>query len=199
MMKQFPEHQRWPLGSFGNVQVILLGDQAAMQPLRHLTQAAFARIEDRFPGLVSHFPGLTIYFADGVITSGGEALAAQNAIIIDTTKALMTLQHAENYLVELGILNPGDWTALADADTIQGELAVVHELGHILEATVHREEGVAFADLRRVDATTKYGQLKAKEDYAEAFVYEVYRGSLERSRSDLILTDIAQIRQSGKP
>jgi hypothetical protein len=196
MLQRFPEEQRHTLSSVGGVEVIGLGSLESVESLAPSAQTALGRLQTYMDGGLSEvFPDLKIYFADGVIDGGGEALAEENAVIIDAAKGKMSVAEAEDFLVGIGELDKDDWSKLAAEGVTYAEITIVHELGHILEARAHEQQGTAFAELSSDNAPTKYGRKAHNEDYAESFFYDVYGGRLESSRKTILQSDIQRIRQ----
>ncbi len=190
MLQQFGAEQH-SLASAGGIEVVGLGNKEQMEALAPAAQVALDRLQARFGDqLDAAFPGLKIYFADGVIDGGGEALADENAVIMDASKAAMSVGEAEDLLVGMGELNAGDWTSKVGRDISYGEITIVHEMGHMLEAQAHREEGVAFAALPLEGAATKYGSKAHNEDYAEAFFYDTYGLEVSADRKAILDRDV---------
>lgn len=196
MLQQFGAEQH-SLVSVGDIEVIGLGNKEQMEALAPAAQIALDRLQARFGGqLEAAFPGLKIYFADGVIDGGGEALADENAVIMDASKAAMSVGEVEDLLVGMGELNVGDWTSKVGRDISYGEITIVHEMGHMLEARAHGEEGTAFADLSLDGAVTKYGGKAHNEDYAEAFFYDTYGLEVSTDRKAILDKDVSSLTPS---
>lgn len=191
MLQQFGAEQH-TLAQVGGIEVIGLGNKEQMKALAPAAQIALDRLQTRFGGqLEAAFPGLKIYFADGVIDGAGEALADENAVIMDASKAAMSVGEVEDLLVGMGELNTGDWTSKVGRDISYGEITIVHEMGHMLEARAHGEEGTAFADLSLDGAVTKYGSKANNEDYAEAFFYDTYGLEVSADRKAILDRDVS--------
>lgn len=191
MLQQFGAEQ-YNLASAGDIEVIGLGSKEQMDALAPAAQVALDRLQARFGGqLEAVFPGLKIYFADDVIDGGGEALADENTVIMDASKAAMSVGEVEDLLVGMGELNAGDWTSKVGRDISYGEITIVHEMGHMLEARAHGEEGTAFANLSLDGAVTKYGSKAHNEDYAEAFFYDTYGLEVSADRKAILDKDVA--------
>lgn len=195
MLQKFGAEQH-NLVSVGGIEVIGLGDKEQLDKLAPAAQVALERLQARFDGrLGESFPGLKVYFADGVIDGGGEALADENAIIMDASKAAMSVQDVEELLVGVGELNAGDWVGKVGGEISYGEITLVHEMGHMLEAKAHNQEGVAFAGLSLAEAPTKYGSKAHNEDYAESFFSDVYGIPLNSARKKILDADIEKVAQ----
>lgn len=195
MLQKFGAEQH-SLVSVGGIEVVGLGNKEQLDKLAPATQVALERLQARFGGrLGESFPGLKVYFADGVIDGGGEALAGENAIIMDASKAAMSVQDVEELLVEMGELNMGDWVDKVGGDITYGEITLVHEMGHMLEAKAHNQEGAAFAGLSLAEAPTKYGSKAHNEDYAESFFSDVYGIPLDPARKAILDADISRVSQ----
>lgn len=193
VLQQFGPEQH-VMASVGGIEVIGLGNIEQTEVLVAAANAALARLQGRFGGrLGAAFPELKIYFADGVINTGSEALANENAIIIDASKAAMSVGDVEALLVEMDYLNPGDWTSKVGPDLSYGEITIVHEVGHILEAQAYGTEGVGFASLPLETAVTKYGSKAHNEDYAEAFFCDAYGIDVGSARKDILERDIRRM------
>jgi hypothetical protein len=204
LLQQFGNSERHPLLRLGDletgIEFVCLGNVEAIEPLTQGTEAAVARLQQAFDGrLTEAFPGLKVYFGDGIISGGGEAFANDNAIIIDAAKSRMTVAEAERFLVESGSLDEGDWTKIVTPDTTYGEITIVHELGHVLEVKAHGGEGVAFEGLVHEEAPTRYGrEVDEKdgpnnEDYPESLVYEVYGAHIDEARRAILHDDIQRV------
>ena len=182
------------MASVGGIEIIGLGNKEQMEALAPAAKAALDRLQDRFGGrLEAAFPGLKIYFTDGAINTGGEALADENTIIMDASKAAMSVGDVETLLVEMGYLNPGDWTSKVSPDLSYGEITIVHEMGHMLEAREYGAEGVGFASLPSETAVTKYDSKAPNEDYAEAFFYDTYGLDVGSDRKTILERDIGNV------
>jgi hypothetical protein len=194
LLERFPPDQRHRLAAAGAVEVIGLGERRTIVLAAPAARAALARLDTYFDRLLSRvLAGVAVYVADGVIDSGGEALADENAVIIDATKARMSVFAVEAHLVRLGDLNPGDWSRLVRPDTTYGEITIVHELGHVLEARAHGQEGTALADLPPADAPTLYGRKGPREAYPETFFYDVYGGRLNPAYQAVVRQDVLRL------
>jgi hypothetical protein len=193
MLQEFGTEQHSMI-SLGSIEVVGLGNKEQMEALIPAAQAALDRLQGQFNGkLEAAFPGLKIYFADGAIDTGGEALADENVIIMDASKAAMSVGDVEALLVEMGFLNPGDWTSKVSPDISYGEITIVHEMGHMLEARAYGAEGVGFASLSSETAVTKYGSKAPNEDYAEAFFYDTYGLDVGADRKAILERDINSV------
>ncbi len=193
ILQQFGSEQH-NMASVGGIEIIGLGNKEQMEALAPAAKAALDRLQDRFGGrLEAAFPGLKIYFTDGAINTGGEALADENTIIMDASKAAMSVGDVETLLVEMGYLNPGDWTSKVSPDLSYGEITIVHEMGHMLEARAYGAEGVGFASLPSETAVTKYGSKAPNEDYAEAFFYDTYGLDVGSDRKTILERDISNV------
>ncbi|MBI2798014.1 hypothetical protein HYX70_01780 [Candidatus Saccharibacteria bacterium] len=171
-------------------EVILCGSEQAPPQLLEAVQNATSRLEAVFgTSLDKAMPGLKVYVADGVIEGGGLALGKQNAVIVDRQKGLLSVQDAETTTVELGFLNPGDWTRLSGESgaSLVAETNLVHEVGHILDERVH---GHSSTPTFEGEAPTRYGDSAPQEDYAESFLYYAYGKKLAGNRSKVIADDI---------
>ena len=196
MLQQFGEDEKHLLVEVDGVEVIGLGSKESVEGLASAAETALAKVEAHFGGKLSEvFSGLKIYFADGVIEGGGEALAGENAVIIDATKGKMSVAAAEDYLAGIGELENGDWSRRVGPEVTYAEITTVHELGHILEAKTHGQEGTAFVGLSREDAPTKYGKKASNEDYAESFFCSVYGAQIEPQRQAILDADIRRSSQ----
>jgi hypothetical protein len=182
------------------VEFVGLGNLKAVESLAPSAEAAVERLQRAFDGrLTEAFPGLKVYFGDGIIGGGSEAFADEDAIIIDATKGKMTVAEAESFLVSTGSLDKGDWTKIVGPEVTYAEITIVHELGHLLEAKAHGAEGVAFTGLGHADAPTKYGREADKkegpnnEDYPESLVYDVYGADIDETRKAILHDDIRRV------
>lgn len=208
VLQRFGDGERHSLLRIGDpetgIEFVGLGKLEAVESLASSAQAAVEKLQQAFGGrLTEAFPGLKVYFGDGMISGGGEAFADENAIIIDATKGKMTVAEAEKFLVSIGSLDEGDWTKIVGPDVTYAEITVVHELGHLLEAKAHGAEGVAFEGLEHGTSPTKYGREADKkdglnnEDYPESLVYEVYGADIDEARRAILHSDIQRV--SGLP
>lgn len=207
-LQRFSDDERHSLLLVGDpetgIEFVGLGSLEALESLAPSARAAVKRLQQAFGGrLTEAFPGLKVYFGDGIISGGGEAFADENAIIIDATKGKMTVAEAEKFLVSIGSLDEGDWTMIANPDSPSAEIQIVHEVGHLLEAKAHGAEGVAFEGLGHDTSPTKYGREADKkdgpnnEDYPESLVYEVYGAGIDEARRAILHSDIQRV--SGLP
>jgi hypothetical protein len=193
ILQQFGSEQH-DIASVGGIEAIGLGNKEQMEALAPAAKAALDRLQGQFNGqLETAFPGLKIYFADGVIDGGGEAVAGENVIIMDASKAAMSVGDVEALLVDMGELEAGDWTSKVGPDLSYGEITIVHEMGHMLEARAYGEEGVGFASLPSETAVTKYGSKAPNEDYAEAFFYNAYGLDVGSDRKAILERDIGSV------
>lgn len=204
VLQRFNSNERHSLLQVGTpesgIEFIGLGDIEMSEVLTASSHAATERLQRYFDGrLTEALPGLKVYFGDGLIEGGGEALADENAIIIDASKGKMTVAEAERFLVGIGSLHEGDWTKIVGPDVTYAEITIVHELGHILEAKAHGKEGVAFEHLSHDDAPTKYGREADhkegpnNEDYPESLVYDVYGAEIEPERRAILRDDVQRL------
>ena len=132
MLQKFGAEQH-SLVTVGGVEVVGLGNKEQLDKLAPAAQIALERLQARFGGrLDESFPGLKVYFADGVIDGGGEALAGENAVIMDASKAAMSVGDVEELLVGMSELNTGDWVDKVGGDISYGEITLVHEMGHMI-------------------------------------------------------------------
>lgn len=204
ILQQFTDDKTHSLLQVGDpkagIEFIGLGDLEATESLASSARLATERLQKYFGGkLAESFPGLKIYFGDGIIEGGGEALAEENAIIIDAAKGKMTVAEVESFLVGIGSLDEGDWTKVTTPDVTYAEITIVHELGHLLEAKAHGKEGIAFAALSHDNAPTKYGREADhkegpnNEDYPESLVYDIYSGEIDAVRKTILHNDVRQV------
>jgi|GEM_PF-2371345 len=196
LFEKYPEDQQEVLVQIGEgesaVEVRLCGEGNNEQ-LTEAAKIALSQLERTFGRPLNEiFPGLKIYFADGIIDGGGLALAEENAIILDTVKQSLTLEETEKKLVEDEILHPGDWSSLSESpSTLGAQITIVHEVGHILDEKVNgNQQSVAFQGLNQAESPTLYGSFAAHEDYAESFTYLVSGQDLDEKRRQIIQSDI---------
>jgi len=132
-------------GRSGRVEAVSLGEPEGAEAIAPIANRGLEQLQELFGGrLADAMPGLKLYFADGVIEGGGEAIPRANAVILGATKAQMTVQEAEAMGVEAGTLREGDWTKLAGPDATYGEITAVHEVAHMLAAKRYGDENAAF-------------------------------------------------------
>ncbi len=205
LFEKYPEDLQEVLVQIGEgesaVEVRLCGEGNGEQ-LTEAAKIALSQLERTFGRPLNEiFPGLKIYFADGIIDGGGLALAEENAIILDTVKQSLTLEETEKVLVEKVLdedgklspkLRPGDWLSLSESpSTLGAQITIVHEVGHILDEKVNgNQQSVAFQGLNQAESPTLYGSFAAHEDYAESFTYLVCGQDLEEKRRQIIQSDI---------
>ncbi len=165
----------------------MLEDKVQRTALEESSKKAFS-VLDRFlktefsTSSAELFAGTEIHIADCLTSSGGEAFVRQGIIVFDPKKMSMSLLESESYLVNQGVLKPGDWTGVmteaeAHAPASCLEYNILHELGHMLgdeHITGNEIEG----------SPTKYGKTKPKEALAEAFVHLFYGMELSKNMSD---------------
>lgn len=204
ILQRFGDDEQHSLLRLGDsetgIEFVGLGSLETVESLIPSAQAAVTRLQQTFDGrLTEAFPGLKIYFADGIEKRGGEAFAAENAIIINAADGKMTVAEAEKFLVGEGSLDEGAWTRIVGPDVTYGEITIVHELGHLLEVKAHGAEGVAFESLGHDTSPTKYGREADKkdgpnnEDYPESLVYEVYGAGVDEARRVILHDDIRRV------
>lgn len=131
--------------------------------------------------------GSVIIIANGLTESGGEADAKEKKIILDLEKNKLSLQEAEDFLVQEKILNEGDWTVtlLKNKDKKWSCLTyqLVHEFGHIIDG---RQKGDSYNRLKPNLSPTKYGKNSPSEAFSEAFTYWIL-GSKQQEKADQIV------------
>lgn len=204
VLQQFSDDERHSLLRIGDpetgIEFVGLGSLEAVESLASSAQAAAERLQQAFDGrLTEAFPGLKVYFAEGIEKRGGEAFADENAIVINAADGKMTVAETESFLVSIGSLDEGDWTMIANPDSPSAEIQIVHEVGHLLEAKAHGAEGVAFEGLGHNTSPTKYGREADKkdgpnnEDYPESLVYEVYGAGVDEARRAILHDDIRRV------
>lgn len=142
------------------------------------------------------FPGLLVKIEDGLTESGGEAHADLNQIVFDRAKNVLSLNNAEQKLVELGILSTGDWTRTSGSNFDPASPGscitynLIHEFAHLID-----EQGEG-TDYEAFDKTvTKYGETKPKESLAEAFTHLILGQNIP-DESRLELERIVKLRLS---
>jgi hypothetical protein len=165
------------------VVVLADGTPEERQTLGQAAKRALKRLNDIFDG---HFSetcnGLQIQIGTNLTEGGGISMPAQNKILLDRKKMLLSLVDAEKILAD--VLDPGDWTSVMSEQEAAAagsclEYNLVHEVGHILAqdendtATYHRVD--------KSQSPTKYGRQpdrfsdkKDHEAFAEGFTYVVY-------------------------
>lgn len=127
------------------------------------------------PSMQALVKGTEITIADGLIESGGLTKAEDKKIILDATKNTLSLQTAEDFLVEAGYLNKGDWTkALPETKNQEWSCLtyqLIHEFGHLIDGLAG---GDSYTRLSQQLSPTKYGSTSSSEAFAEAFAYWVF-------------------------
>ena len=116
-----------------------------------------------------------VVIGEGLIESGGFTNAENKQITLDAGKNALSLQEAENLLIEAGYLRPGDWTKALPLSKDQKWSCLtyqfVHEFGHLIDGL---SDGEAYNRLSVQASPTKYGITSASESFAEAFAYWIF-------------------------
>jgi hypothetical protein len=105
----------------------------------------------------------------------------------------MSLLDAENFLISLEILSPGDWTKAYKDNTKPWSSLIytlIHEFGHIVDGNA---EGDAY---HRIDAKwspTKYGSKNESETFAEVFTYWILGVTLDKNLEKIIQDVVSNI------
>lgn len=119
--------------------------------------------------------GTQIVIGEGLIQSGGLTHAEDKKIILDAAKNALSLQTAEDYLVEGGYLNKGDWTNALPSSKDQKwsclTYQLIHEFGHLIDGL---SIGKPYKRLDSEFSPTKYGKTSSSESFAEAFAYWIF-------------------------
>lgn len=114
-------------------------------------------------------------------------------IVCNRDDVMMSLQQSEDYLVEQGVIEPGDTTSLLpDAkdrpwSTLTSEL--VHEYGHVIDKL---SGGPAYSRLDPKFSPTKYGSKEPHETFAEAFRFYILDGELSPEARQAVENTINQ-------
>lgn len=118
--------------------------------------------------------GVTVRIGSGLVDGGGEARAEENLILLDREKMGMSLQDAEDLLVQMEMYNPGERTkTLPDVKDMPFSCLIyelVHETGHIADGKL---PGPKYSRASSELSPTKYGKQNERESFAEIFTYWV--------------------------
>ena len=194
ILKRYPADQQTVFNDEYGILCIYLGPGSIDPGVSESAHHAKQELQDKFgPRFGEVFRGLRIYYTNGEIETAGWTYSGANVILMDINKNSMTLSAAEQLLGPhmLNILDEGDWLKVADshrgAKTITGEITLVHEFAHLLQAKTHTK----FSDTE--NAPTKYGRTKEWEDYAESFLYYCYDKPALGVRNAAIAQDIKKV------
>ncbi len=137
---------------------------------------AFNLLDKKLPLAVKQLIASTkIIIGSGLIESGGFTNAEERIITLDAGKNALTLQAAEDFLIEAGYLNLGDWTKALPLSKDQKwsclTYQLVHEVGHLVDGL---SSGNAYKRLSTQLSPTKYGAVGTSESFAEAFAHWVF-------------------------
>jgi hypothetical protein len=147
---------------------------------QHAISEALEILDNKLPPVVKELVhGSEITIASDLIESGGLTKAEEKKIILDTEKNTLSLQAAENFLVEAGYLRADDWTkalpSLKDHPWSCLTYQLIHEFGHLIDG---QSNGKSYERLNTDFSPTKYGETSSLEAFAEAFAYWVLDQSL---------------------
>lgn len=130
-----------------------------------------------------------IIITNGLIESGGLTKAEEKKIILDADKNALSLQAAEDFLVEAGFLNLNDWTkSLPDSKDQPWSCLtyqLIHEFGHLIDGLAI---GKPYERLSTEFSPTKYGTTSSSEAFAEAFAYWTFDLTVAREAQQAIDT-----------
>ena len=189
LLDKYPEEEQKTVTSLGGMDIIACGYEPPAEHLQTI-ENGFNRIREKLGERADTlFTGLKLYLAD-LGPSGGQALARENAVVLNVSKMGITVAEMEDMLAPTGQYRKGDQSNLVGGQADAGELGFVHELGHILEFRVHGDYDIGFKGLDQSDAPTEYGQKSAREDYAESWMYYIYGGQIDPNRRSIIENDL---------
>lgn len=150
-------------------------------------------LEDNFIAVCS---GVTVRIGDNLVEGGGEARAEENVILLGRRKMEMSLQKAEDLLVQMEMFEPGERTKTLpyDKDLPFSCLVYefVHEMGHIADGKL---PGPKYRHTNPELSPTKYGKQNEREAFAETFTYRVM-GCPQTNAADKVIKATFGTRQS---
>jgi hypothetical protein len=101
---------------------------------------------------------------------------------LDHFKNELSLQEAEDILVEAKILRRNDWVGVLEECKLSKwsclRYQLVHEIGHIVDGLSDKK--LAYSRLDTKYSPTMYGSVNKSEAFAEAFTYAVYNAKLNK-------------------
>jgi hypothetical protein len=193
--EEYPSEELHPF-KIGNIEVITCGKEATAEQVQIIANG-LNRIREKLGDRADKvFADLKVYIASDVVSGGGQALGRENTIIMDSKKMTLGISEVEELLSPTGDYRIGDRSNLVDGNIPDGELSFIHELGHILEFRAQGDFDKSFAELNQTEAPTLYGQQNAREDYAESFMYLIYDGKINQSRTRIIESDINSLAET---
>jgi hypothetical protein len=158
--------------------------------------------EGRFAAL---FKGLRIEVGDNITESAGEAFGAENKIVLDRQKMLMTVREADAFLARSGLTKQGDRLRAVPENLHDMPVAAyefVHEVGHIMhdQSEIHLAAGKRRptpSDLASKSPTHLYMQdpARANEAIAEGFAYLVFSKKIDPDLEIAIRQSMKQLMQ----
>lgn len=160
----------------GFIEVIGLVDSECQTAIDYASNALRAKVTPLQMELLQQFK---IRFFRSEEKRGSHVDFKKKEIACNRDDAVMSLQQSENYLVEQGVIEPGDTTNLLPDikdqpwSTLTSEL--VHECGHVLDMS---SGGNAYHRLAPEFSPTKYGSREPHEAFAEAFRFWIFDGEL---------------------
>jgi hypothetical protein len=193
LLEKYPEEERHLVEQIGGMDVVACGQDLTdeqLQSVRNGYEKATSRLGDSAKNI---FVGITIYLGAMDDIGGGQALARENAVILNTNKMGISVGEMEAMLSAKGEYRKGDQSTLVGNDYDASELGFVHELGHILEYRAHGDYDRGLTELNQAESPTEYGSRHPREDYAESWMYYIYGGHLDSSRSEIIEADLTAL------
>jgi len=153
--------------------------------------------DGKFAGL---FKGLEVEIGDNLTEGGGEALSAENKIVLDRQKMLMTVRESDALLAELGMAHEGDRLRAVPEELHDMSVAVyefVHEVGHIVHDRSEGERPTP-SDLAAKSPTHLYLQdpTRANEAVAEGFAYMVFGQEIDSDLGGVVRQSVDKFKES---
>lgn len=194
----YPEDKREHVDILG-VDMVACGlDEKEKNQHISIVESALRRIDTKLGegSTKEMFGDVSLYLADDVISSGGQAFGRENMIVVSPGKMTMNLPEVEAMLDANGMYRKGDRSELVNhpEDHAGIEFDIVHEFGHILAYKAHDNYDGKFAELNLAEAPTQYGQAEVREDYAESWMYLIYGGVIDDGRQSRLNRDITSLR-----
>jgi hypothetical protein len=155
---------------------------------RRALDTAASLLLRKLPGrLVNQIRGTKVFIDNGLTEGGGVANAEEKTILLDSEKNKLSLQKAEDYLVQEGYLNQGDWTKAIpqqkDEEWSCLTYQTIHEVGHLVDFLA---EGESYKRLEGHHSPTKYGESGPVEAFAEAFTYWILDQDIDPEADSII-------------
>ncbi len=147
--------------------------QGAAEPaLTRMLDFTLEKLTHRLGNRANQLIGnVTVKIGPGLVDGGGQAIAEESLALLDYEKMKLTLQEAEDSLVQAGIFEPGQRTNVLPNIKDEPWSTIVYELTHEMGHIIGEQSGV---NMDTALSPTKYGRKAPHEAFAEAFTYWVF-------------------------